>query len=112
MIPININRQNYRENYPIIIDVESYFHQSIYVPYTEHLLVQVSERLKDQMMKCQNLWNLISKYTATLTSPSEKKSCWSYTNMMLITKLSLFQKFCAGKKVEETGYLQCSNKRN
>ena len=41
------NHQYYREKYPVN-DVESYFRQSIYVPYAEHLLVQMSERLEDQ----------------------------------------------------------------
>ena len=46
MIPRRVNRQNHRENYPII-DVESYFFQSFYVPYAEHLSVQMFE---DQRM--------------------------------------------------------------
>ena len=88
--------RSYRNN-----DIESYFLQSIYVPYAESLLGQMSERFEDQKndggpKKCQSLWNLIPKYTVSLTS--SETTCRNYINKMLIAKLSLFQKLCAGKK--------------
>ena len=62
MIPMRVNRLKHLENYLIIINVESYFLQSIYVPYAEHLLLQMSEKFEDQMINRQSLWNLIPKH--------------------------------------------------
>ena len=62
--------QNHRVNY-LINDVESYFRQSIYVPYIEHFWMRISKKFEDQTIKCQSLWNFLSKCTETLASSSE-----------------------------------------
>ena len=67
LIPRRVKRQSHRDNYPCD-DLESFFRQSIYVPYIEHLLAQLSERFQNQKVRYQSLWSLIPKYTAAMTS--------------------------------------------
>ena len=65
--PRRATEQIYRENYSTD-DVEVYYRQSIYVPYIDHLIMQMTERFADQRIRCQNLWCLIPKYIVTQAS--------------------------------------------
>lgn len=70
IIPRRPIQNIHRENYPTD-DVEAYYRQSIYIPYLDYLIMQVSERFADQRNKCQSLWSLIPKYIATQASSVE-----------------------------------------
>ena len=91
------NHQNHRENYPII-NVECYFLQSIYVPYTEHLLVQMPESFENQKMKCQSLRNLIPKYHVTLTSSLEMNNLLELYQQDVDSKLVTVQEIMRWKE--------------
>jgi len=39
-----------------------FFRKAIFVPYLDHLIVEMEDRFFDQKQKCRSLWGLIPKY--------------------------------------------------
>ena len=40
----------------------AFFREAIFVPYLDHLIVEMENRFFDQKLKCRSLWGLIPKY--------------------------------------------------
>ena len=54
--------QIFRDNYPSD-DPEHFILDAIFVPYLDHLIVEMEDRFFDQKQKCRSLWGLIPKYS-------------------------------------------------
>ena len=61
LIPRRGKSQIFRDNYPSD-DPENFFLEAIFVPYLDHLIVEMEDRFFDQKQKCRSLWGLIPKY--------------------------------------------------
>jgi len=61
LIPRRCKSQIFRDNYPSD-DPEHFFRDPIFVPYLDHLTVEMKDRFFDQKQKCRSLWGLIPKY--------------------------------------------------
>ena len=61
MIPRRCKSQILGDNYPSD-DPEHFFREAIFVPYVDHLIVEMEDILFDQRQKCRSLWGLIPKY--------------------------------------------------
>jgi len=61
LIPGRCKSQIFRHNYPSD-DPEHFFLEAIFVPYLDHLIVEMEDRFFDQKQKCRSLWGLIPKY--------------------------------------------------
>jgi len=61
LIPRRCKIQIFRDNYPCD-DPEYFFREAIFVPYSDHLIVEMEDRFFDQKQKCRSLWGLIPKY--------------------------------------------------
>ena len=61
LIPRRCKSQIFRDNYPST-DHEQCFREAIFVPYLDHLIVEMEDRFFDQKQKCRSLWGLIPKY--------------------------------------------------
>ena len=61
LIPRRCKSQIFRDNYPSD-DPEHFFREAIFVPYLDHLIVEMEDRCFDQKQKCRSLWGLIPKY--------------------------------------------------
>ena len=51
----------FRDIYPSD-DPEHFFREAIFVPYLDHLIVEMDDRFFDQKQKCRSLWGLIPKF--------------------------------------------------
>ena len=60
VIPRRCKIQIFRDNYPSD-HPEHFFREAIFVPYLDHLIVEMEDRFFDQKQKCRNL-GLIPKY--------------------------------------------------
>jgi len=58
LIPRRCKSQIFRDNYPSD-DPEHFFREAIFVPYLDHLMVEMEDRFFDQKQKCRSLWGLI-----------------------------------------------------
>jgi len=61
LIPRRRKGQIFRGNYPSD-DPEHFFREAIFVPYLDHLKVEIEDGFIDQKQKCRSLWGLIPKY--------------------------------------------------
>ena len=61
LIPIRCKSQIFRDNYPSD-DPEHFFREAIFVPYLDHLIVELEDRFFDQKQKWRSLWGLIPEY--------------------------------------------------
>ena len=61
LIPRRCKSQIFGDNYPSD-DPEHFFREAIFVPYLDHLIVEMEDRFFDQKRKCRSLWGLIHKY--------------------------------------------------
>ena len=72
--PLLISRrcksQIFRDNYPSD-DPEHCFREAIFVPYLDHLIVEMEDRFFDQKQKCRSLWGLIPKYCDASSNTAE-----------------------------------------
>jgi hypothetical protein len=68
-IPRLTSRQTLRSNY-VTDSPESYFRASIFVPYLDHVIMELSERFEDQRLRCASLWCILPKYLSTSSSES------------------------------------------
>jgi len=57
-----ISRDNYLSD-----DPEHFFREAIFVPYLDHLIVEMEDRFFDQKQKCRSLWGLIPKHPVHLS---------------------------------------------
>ena len=62
LIPRRWKSQIFRDNYPSD-DPEHFFREAIFVPYLDHLIVEMEIRFFDQKQKCWSLWCLIPRYS-------------------------------------------------
>jgi len=60
-IPRRCKSQIFRGDCPSD-DPEHFFREAIFVPYLDHLIVEMEDRFFDQKQKCRSLWGLISNY--------------------------------------------------
>jgi len=58
LIPRRCNSQIFRDNYPSD-GPEHFFREAVFVPYLDHLIVEMEDRFFDQ--KCRSRWGLIPK---------------------------------------------------
>jgi len=56
-----LKSQSFRDNYPSD-HPDHFFREVIFVPYLDHLIVEMEDRFLDQKQKCRSLWGLIPKY--------------------------------------------------
>jgi len=61
LIPRRCKRLIFRDNYPSD-DPEHFFLEAIFVPYLDHLIVEMEDRFFDKKQKCRSLWGLTPKY--------------------------------------------------
>ena len=61
LVPRRCKSQIFRDNYPSDYP-EHFFREAIFVPYLDHLIVEMEDRFFDQKQKCRSLWGLIPKY--------------------------------------------------
>jgi len=61
LIPRRCKSQILRDNYSSD-DPEHFFREAIFVPYLDHLIVEMEDSICDQKQKCRSLWGLIPKY--------------------------------------------------
>ena len=61
LIPRRCKSQIFGDNYPSD-DPEHLFREAIFVPYLDHLIVEMEDRFFDQKQKCRSLWGLIPKF--------------------------------------------------
>jgi len=61
LIPRRCKSQIVRHNYSSD-DPEHFFREAIFVPYLDHLIVEMEDRFFDQKQKCRSLWGLIPRY--------------------------------------------------
>ena len=55
LIPRRCKSQIFRDNFPTD-DPEHFFREAIFVPYLDHLIVEMEDRFFDQKQKCRSLW--------------------------------------------------------
>jgi len=65
-----MQKSNFRDNYPSE-DPEHFFREAIFVPYLDHLIVEMEDRFFDQKQKCRSLWDLIPKYCDALSNTAQ-----------------------------------------
>jgi len=53
LIPRRCKSQIFRDNYPFD-DLEHFFREAIFVPYLDHLIVEMEDRFFDQKQKCRS----------------------------------------------------------
>jgi len=61
LIPRRCKSQIFRGNYHSG-DPEHFFREAIFVPYLDHLIVEMEDRFFEQKQKCRSHWGLIPKY--------------------------------------------------
>ena len=75
MIPRRCKTQIFRDSYPSD-DPEHFFREAIFLPYLDHLIVEMENRFFDQKQKCRNLWGWIPTYCAA--SPNTAQDLESF----------------------------------
>lgn len=65
-IPRRAKQQIHRDNYPAD-DPETFFRQSVYIPYMDQLISELESRFQDQGETCSLLWCLIPKFCTSAT---------------------------------------------